>query len=311
MSTKMQGIADYEFIRPLGDGNHGSFWLAKPPARLGLSGTGADGESETLVAVKTLAEWANDAAFSRMANELKLYASVDSPYLVELYDAGQQDGVLYYAGEYFPDGSLGQPSRPLNRQEVLFAVADAADAAHALHEVGVAHRDIKPGNIMVTSTGAKLGDLGLAQILNPGQTVTGIGPVGTIAYLAPEIIRGEAATRATDIWALGATLHQALTGRLIFPDVPESSLLDALRHVLHREPTLAEPLSVGETDIITTALAAEAADRHPTSAALASDIRDEAQRQLDAIAHQVTNPGLDPGSSDSQPNDANDANEDK
>jgi len=274
-SPQSGGIADYEFIRPLGDGNHGSFHLARPPERLGLS--------VEYVAVKTLADRANDAAFTRMANELKLYASVKSPYLVELYDAGQQDGVLYYAGEYFPDGSLGQPARPLNRQEVLFAVADAAEAAHALHEVGVAHRDIKPGNIMIHSTGAKLGDLGLAQILNPGQTVTGIGPVGTIAYLAPEIIRGEGATRATDIWAVGATLHQALTGRLIFPDVPESSLLDALRHVLHRDPTLAGPLSVGETAIITSSLEAEPSERPPTALDLAEDIRGEAQRQLDAI----------------------------
>lgn len=274
----MKSIADYQFVRLLGEGNHGSFWLARPPQRLQLP--------DEYVAVKTLAHRATDADFARMANELKLYASVPSQHLVRLYDAGQQDGVLYYAGEYFPDGSLAAPSRPLARSEVLRNLADAARAAHDLHQIGVAHRDIKPANILLGADGGKLGDLGLAQILNPGQTVTGIGPVGTIEFLAPEVVRGQEASRGTDIWALGASMHRALTGRSIFPAIPDETLLDALRHVLNEQPTLAGPLSAEETRIIRSALEAEPTDRPGTALELAEAVQAEADRQLQATGGQ-------------------------
>ena len=174
------------------------------------------------MAVKTLAQQATDQDFKRMSNELRVYATVQSDHLVPVFDAGHQRGRLFYATAYFSDGSLGSPAAPMERHEVIAAVADAALGAHALHEAGIAHRDIKPANIMVDRSGprAQLGDLGLAQVINPGQTVTGIGPVGTIEYLAPEQVQGERATRASDIWALGVTLHRAVSGRGVYANFP-------------------------------------------------------------------------------------------
>ncbi|MDH3684203.1 MAG: protein kinase, partial [Acidimicrobiia bacterium] len=213
----MSGIADYEFVQLLGEGSHGSCWMARCPARLGLD--------VDHVSVKTLVHNATDVDFERLSTELRHYSSVPSPELVPLYDVGQQGGMLYYAGQYFPDGSLAQPARPFSRAAVLSALSDAALAAHALHEAGLAHRSIKPGNVLIDGDRAKLGDIGLSHVLKPGQTVTGLDHIGSIEYLAPELIQGQAASRATDIWALGATMHKVLTGRPIYPDVPDGSLL--------------------------------------------------------------------------------------
>ena len=265
----MDGIADYRFIERLGEGNHGTFWLARPPARL----TSVNHE---FVAVKTLAQQATDQDFKRMSNELRVYAAVKSDQLVPVFDAGHQRGRLFYATSYFPDGSLGSPAAPMDRNEVVTAVAHAAIGAHALHEAGIAHRDIKPANIMVDRAGhmrAQLGDLGLAQVINPGQTVTGIGPVGTIEYLAPEQVQGERASRASDIWALGVTLHRTLTGRGIYADFPVDELLDALRYVISERPTLDPRLSPDVEAVVSRCLAEDPADRYQTAEELAAALR--------------------------------------
>ena len=151
-------------------------------------------------------------AFRRATRELRLFASVKSPFLVALYDAGQEGGRFFYAAEYLPLGSLASPAKPLDRGQTLRAVADAARAAHVLHEAGIAHRSIKPANILITETGGKLSDLGLAQVLAPGMTVTGMGPIGSVEYIDPAILSGERAGRPSDLWSLGVTLHRAITG---------------------------------------------------------------------------------------------------
>jgi len=169
--------------------------------------------------------------------------------------------------------SLGSPSASLSADEVGTVVRDAAHGAHTLHEAGIAHRDIKPDNIMITRSNGTvqghLADLGLAQIINPGQTATGIGPVGTIEYLAPELVQGQIASRASDVWALGISLHRGLTGNGVYSDLPQSSLLEALRYLLgadrHVDPSLSEELQT----IVGTCLAENPADRFGTAQELA------------------------------------------
>ncbi len=257
----MTRIADYELGESLGRGNHGRYYKAAPPARLNLD--------IAVVAVKVLDQHAGDDEFRRFANELKLFASVRSPHLVRLYDAGHQEGILFYALEYFPLGSLATPARELSAAEVLRAVAGAARGAHALHEVGVAHRDIKPANVMLTDDGGKLSDLGLAQVLNPGQTVTGFGPIGAIEYMEPGVVRGEPASRASDVWALGATLHKALSGASVFGDIPTDDVLTALRHVLTTTAEVSPGLEGGLREVIESCVAAAPEDRPGTAIELA------------------------------------------
>jgi eukaryotic-like serine/threonine-protein kinase len=267
----MQQIGDYEIIQSLGEGSQGQFWLARTPARLEIA--------DEMVAVKTLNHSASDEDFSRLTDHLRRYASIDSPYLVELYDVGQQGNILYMVARYLTGGSMAQPARPLSRVDVLRSVGRAALGAHALHEVGLPHRSIRPGNILLGDDGARLGDIGLSQLLSPGLTIAGASKVNTIEYLAPELIQGQQASRASDIWALGVTLHRALTGMAFYPSMPTESLVAALRHILNVRPTLSDALRNAELRIVESTVAADPADRPATAEDLANEIFAEADRQ--------------------------------
>ena len=260
----MDRIADYTFVRSLGEGNYGEFYLAPPPPRLKL-----DAEH---VAVKVLSGNATDDAFRRATKELKLFASVRSPYLVTLFDAGQEDSSFYYAMEYFPLGSLAGPARPLSRPEVLTAVAHASRAAHALHEAGIVHRDIKPANILLHEGGAKLSDLGLAQLVSPGLTITGMGPLASVEFMDPSVMRGSRASRTSDIWSLGVTLHRALTGVGLYGELPAKDPLLAMRKVLNEKPVLDASLSAEEAELIGSCVAGDPVDRPPTAEMVAERI---------------------------------------
>jgi len=160
MTDERDGIADYKFLRQLGTGSHGVFYLAHPPKRLPV---GAE-----FVAVKVLSGGSSQDVFRWAHRELAAFAAVSSPYLVTLYDAGQQGEEVYYSMEYLPGGSVAAPAEPLSRATALVAMAHASRATHALHEAGIAHRDIKPGNVLLYPGGAKLADLGLSHVLRPG-----------------------------------------------------------------------------------------------------------------------------------------------
>ncbi len=258
----MKGIADYRFLRPLGSGNHGDYFVATPPARLGVT--------EDTVAVKVLDARADERAFDRIANELRILASVDSGHLVGLLDAGHDRGRLFYVVPYHPLGSLAAPTQPpLDRLHVLRAVADAARGAHALHEAGIAHRDIKPANILLVPEGGRLADLGLATLLSPGMSVSGIGPVGAIEYMDPQIVLGRRASRRSDIWSLGMTLHRVLAERSAYDTVSAVSLIAMLREVQTRGPQLDPRLPPPVTAIVEECLAPDPDDRPETAAVLA------------------------------------------
>jgi eukaryotic-like serine/threonine-protein kinase len=238
----METIADFELVKSLGEGNHGQFFLATPPPRLSLA--------DEYVAVKVLVAPSTDEALRRTSRELRAFASAQSPYLVRLLDAGQDGHRFYYAMEYFPLGSLGDPAHPLDRPEKLAAVTHASRAAHALHEVGLVHRGIKPTNVLLGGDGAKLSDLGLVQLLAPGQKVTSMGPISTVEYIDPAVLRGERESRASDIWSLGVTLHRALTGEGVYGDLPLGDPLLTITKVLGTPPQVSEDLGADERDLI-------------------------------------------------------------
>ncbi len=260
----MDRIADYTLLRELGEGNYGEFYVAAPPERLKVNAE--------FVVVKVLAGRTTEDAFRRATKELRLFASVQSPYLVRLFDAGQEGETFYYSMEFFPLGSLAAPAAPLSREDKLRAVAHAARATHALHEAGIVHRDIKPDNIMLYDGGAKLSDLGLAQVVQPGLTVTGMGPIGSVEYMDPAIMRGARASRASDIWSLGVTLHRALTGRGLYGNLDDSEPLLVMRKVLSNAPTIDPSLPPAAAELIAACLAPNPADRPPTALAVAERI---------------------------------------
>lgn len=267
----MQEIADYKIIHQLGEGSQGQYWLAETPARLEIA--------DPQVAVKTIIHGASDVEFDRLASHLRTYASVRSPYLHEIFDIGQQGSVVYLAGKFENGGTLTRPARPSSRVDVLRSVAGAARGAHALHEVGMPHRSIRPGNIVLSEDRARLSDVGISHLLSPGQTVTGAAQMGAIDYLAPEVVQGQPASRATDIWALGATLHKTLTGISIFPDLPSGSLVEALRFLLTERPVMGDALRNGERRVIEAAVQSDPAERPATALEIAEAVEEEANRQ--------------------------------
>ncbi len=258
----MNGIADYEFIRSLGQGNHGEFFLATKPARLPV-------EAE-YVAVKVLSGPTSEDVFRRATRELSAFAAVQSPYLVALYDAGQQGDAFYYAMEYLPDGSLAAGQH--DRSTVIAAVADAARAAHALHEAGIVHRDIKPENVLLAGGHGKLADLGLSHILAPGVTVTGMGTTRSLEYTDPALIQGAAPSRATDVFSLGATLHRAASETGLYGELPDHDAMLALRRVLSQPPAVSPSLDPQLSAAVNWAISPNAFDRPATAAAFADHL---------------------------------------
>lgn len=237
--TTHGSIADYTGIVPLGTGHHGRFFLADPPARLGLTGG---------VVVKVV-PGGDETAFRRFTRELRLFARVQSPYVMRLFDAGQHEDSFFYSMEYCAGGNLVDASS-LDRAAKHRAVAQAAQAVHALHEAGIAHRDVRPGNILLRGDGtAVLADLGLAQ-LGTG-SVTSMAPMGSLGFQDPALLLGESASRATDIYSLGATLHHVLTGQHLFPKLDPNDPMMAVRTVLRDAPHLRrELLTPDEADLI-------------------------------------------------------------
>lgn len=239
-------LADFTVLSKLGVGGNGTFYLAEPPARLGL---GTD-----RVVLKVFSGVCSDDAYRRGVRELRAFAAVASPYLAALYDAILQ-GQFMYAMEYFPLGSLSSPERRLDRDERLAAVADAARGVHALHEAGIAHANITPSSIMVTETGGKISDLGLARVLAADEPITSFAQPGAVQYMDPALLAGDMPSRATDIWSLGACLHRALTDEGVYGEVPDAQPLLAIRAALSTPPTLSERLTRDERTLVANCLA--------------------------------------------------------
>lgn len=248
-------IADYTIVSLLGEGNHGKFYLARPPKRLGLA--------TDLVALKVFSGQYSEDAFRRGVRELRSFAAVRSPRIVRIYDA-VLEGTFMYAMEYFPLGSLASPARPLARAQVLRALADAALAVHELHEAGMAHSDIKPANIMLSESGGKLSDLGLARVLTSENALTGMAPATSVEFLDPSMLMGEPPSRATDIWALGATVNRALSGDGLYGELPVNQPLLAIRAVQSGRAVVSPKLAPADAELVRDCLAP--LDRRPTTA---------------------------------------------
>jgi serine/threonine-protein kinase len=265
-------VADYVFLRELGRGEHSQVYLARTPRRLGIA-------SET-VAVKVLYPTGGEG-FDALADELSLVAALRSPRLVPMYDVGTDAGVVFYAMRHEPSGSLSAPARDLTRRERLLAMARAARGAHDMHEAGLVHRGIGPTNVLLDKSGAVLAEPAIGHLLTREHTVNGLrtgAQAGRLELVDPELMRGRPAGRASDIWALGVTLHLILTGHGLFPALVSADPFTAVRIYLRSQPEPGEDLSDGERAVVVTALHPDPARRYRTAADFAEAVEEVTRR---------------------------------
>jgi hypothetical protein len=201
----------YRPLRPLGRGGSGSVWLARDEQ------TGLD------VALKIVPREGKRAP--RAAREAEAAARLRHERCVRAYDFGGDDGHVYIAYEYVPGRTLRDALRngALTDGQAVEAAAQVLEGLAHAHARGIVHRDVKPSNVLLVEgeeVSTKLLDFGLAQF-DEADTLTAVGDVpGTLAYIAPERLTGEEATAASDVWAVGVMLWEALAGRHPFWGVP-------------------------------------------------------------------------------------------
>jgi len=219
-------------------------------------------------ALKLLSPGLGDLDFTdRFLRESRLAASLDHPSIVPVYDAGEEDGLLYIAMAYVEGTDLKAlvtQEGPLPLRRALGIAGQVASALDAAHERGLVHRDVKPANILVSPDDrAYLSDFGaVKELASGGMTRTG-SFVGTIEYCAPEQIEGGAVDARTDVYALGCVLWECLTGTPPFHRPTEVAVLNA--HLHAEPPKLAREvpeLPAGLEPVLAKALAKDPLDRY-------------------------------------------------
>lgn len=195
----------------------------------------------------------------RFESEARSVARLRHPHVVSVFDSGVHGGIPFVVLERLPGETLADQIRagPLPEPSVRRLASEILGALDHAHRAGIVHRDVKPGNILLTEEGAaKVADFGIAKTMVPATTpglATSTNQVlGTLAYLSPERIDGKPATPASDLWSLGVALHEALTGQRPFTgDTPLAEALAA------RQGHIIIPLSIrrpGVSPLLTAAI---------------------------------------------------------
>lgn len=221
------------------------------------------------VAIKILKdEYMGDPGFlERFRAEARHAALVNHEGIANVYDYGEENGSAYLVMELVPGEALStilERERVLPAEQVMDIVAQTASALHAAHKAGLVHRDIKPGNLLITPDNrVKITDFGIARIADQ-VPLTATGQVmGTVQYLSPEQASGHAATPATDIYSLGIVAYECLAGRR--PFTGESQVAIAMAHINDKPPAL--PVTVPEPvrNLVLSALSKKPGDRPETA----------------------------------------------
>jgi serine/threonine-protein kinase len=239
------------------------------------------------VAIKILKpEFMGDPGFlERFRVEARHAARVDHEGIADVYDYGEGSGSAYLVMELVSGDSLARIIEKrirLTGVEVLSIIEQTARALHAAHEDGLVHRDVKPGNLLITPSGkVKITDFGIARVADQ-VALTATGQVmGTVQYLAPEQATGKQATPSTDIYSLGIVAYEALTGRR--PFTGESQMVIAMAQINDKPPAMGEDIDQRVQDLVLSCLAKKPNQR-PGSALDLSNRARALRLQLEGIS---------------------------
>jgi serine/threonine protein kinase len=269
-APELPRLAGYEVLERLGQGGMGVVYRAR---QVNL---------KRVVALKMIRSrgFAEESELARFRVEANAIARLDHAHIVRIHDFGEHDGLPYFSMEFLEGGSLSQKlqGQPLPPRQAACLVEPLARAMHCAHQQQIIHRDLKPANVLLTAQGVpKIADFGLAKLLDEDLQLTPTTTVlGTASYMAPEQAAGQARAvgPAADVYALGAILYEALTGRPPFRG--ETRQLTIIQ-VLSDEPvppTHWQPEVPAELEAICLkCLEKEREQRYPSAEALADDLR--------------------------------------
>jgi len=246
---------------------------------------GRDPKINRKVAIKTIAlaeefsEADLEAAKVQFIREAESAGRLNHPSIITIYDTGEDQGVAYLAMEYFGGKALNlftQPDNLLPPKWVIELTARAAEALHYAHGQGVVHRDIKPANLMydAASDELKITDFGIARLTDTSRTKTGI-ILGTPSYMSPEQLAASAVTGASDLYSLGITMYQLLTGATPFRSDSIPKLMDKIMNERHMPVCSIRDDLPPEIDVVLDKiLAKKPEDRFQNGRAMALALRD-------------------------------------
>jgi serine/threonine-protein kinase len=271
-------------------------------SRVAIGGMGEVWQATDLVIGRTVAikilkdEYLGDPGFlERFRAEARHAALVNHEGIANVFDYGEEDGSAFLVMELVPGEALStilERERVLPTDKVLDIVAQTASALHAAHQAGLVHRDIKPGNLLITPEGrVKITDFGIARIADQ-VPLTATGQVmGTVQYLSPEQASGQPASPTTDIYSLGIVAYEALAGRR--PFTGESQVAIAMAQINEAPPELPVTIADSVRNLVYACIAKKPADRPQTAAHLARAA--QALRRGDIAGAVAAVPGIEGG----------------
>src|SRR5215472_3179266 len=300
-------LGPYEITAPIGSGGMGEVYRAR------------DTRLDRTIAIKVLnSSLASSPELKqRFEREGRAVSKLNHPHICTLYDIGQQDGTDYLVMEFLEGESLAERLRrgALPSPEVLKIGIEIADALDKAHRIGIVHRDIKPGNIMLTpSGGAKLLDFGLAKPLNAmasaasssgsapsftaAPTLTNPSPVsplttegtilGTVQYMSPEQIEGKEADARSDIFSFGAVLYELATGKRAFQGKSQLKVASAILEDDPQPATAIQPnIAPALNHVIGTCLAKDPENRFQSAADVKLQLKWAAQTGVEVMKASI------------------------